>query len=297
MTKTQAPQQRAAEILNATEAALRKAGPAGLAMTDLADMLGCSRQMAWWYLANCPCAARAKTNFTQASRWFHSDNIADAAAYAVRTDAEYAAKASQRAVRRVRWAGGRLDELRGLLAGAGRDGVDKVQCHQVLGMATNSVGSVLTELCRRGEVRRRRMGAGGVTRYWLAGCFPAKPEKPAAQRKAPKEKPARTVSQKKEKAKKTPKKKPATVAKTALPVDRATEAQRHAGWGSGTGQATKGGAAPRGEPIFTAKTKFTVCASHVDTRFCAGRVSPFFGAMTPGSYLKTGSAIERAYPV
>lgn len=33
----------------------------------------------------------------------------------------------------------------------------------------------------------------------------------------------------------------------------------------------------------------------VDRRFTPERVEPFFSAMTPGSYLRTGSAVERAY--
>jgi hypothetical protein len=32
-----------------------------------------------------------------------------------------------------------------------------------------------------------------------------------------------------------------------------------------------------------------------DTRFIPDRVEPFFSSMTPGSYIRTGSAIERAY--
>ena len=33
----------------------------------------------------------------------------------------------------------------------------------------------------------------------------------------------------------------------------------------------------------------------VDRRFTPERVEPFFSAMEPGSYLRTGSAVERAY--
>lgn len=42
-------------------------------------------------------------------------------------------------------------------------------------------------------------------------------------------------------------------------------------------------------PIVTEAPKF------VDMRFTPERVEPFFSAMTPGSYIRTGSAIERAY--
>lgn len=44
-----------------------------------------------------------------------------------------------------------------------------------------------------------------------------------------------------------------------------------------------------GGPVFIEAPKF------VDMRFTPERVEPFFSAMTPGSYLRTGSAIERAY--
>ena len=41
--------------------------------------------------------------------------------------------------------------------------------------------------------------------------------------------------------------------------------------------------------------KVTVCPSGTDTRFKPSRVEPFFSALAPGNYLRTGSAIERAY--
>lgn len=41
--------------------------------------------------------------------------------------------------------------------------------------------------------------------------------------------------------------------------------------------------------------KIIVAEPFVDRRFVPDRVEPFFSAMTPGSYIRTGSAIERAY--
>jgi hypothetical protein len=41
--------------------------------------------------------------------------------------------------------------------------------------------------------------------------------------------------------------------------------------------------------------KITRAAPFVDRRFVPDRVEPFFSAMRPGNYLRTGSAIERAY--
>jgi len=41
--------------------------------------------------------------------------------------------------------------------------------------------------------------------------------------------------------------------------------------------------------------KVTICPSFVDRRYTPDHIEPFFSAMTPGSYLHTGSAIERAY--
>lgn len=49
------------------------------------------------------------------------------------------------------------------------------------------------------------------------------------------------------------------------------------------------GAVPAGEPKLTRAEPF------VDRRWISDQVTPFFSAMRPGSYLKTGSAIERAY--
>lgn len=47
--------------------------------------------------------------------------------------------------------------------------------------------------------------------------------------------------------------------------------------------------ASTGGPVVTKAPPF------VDRRFTPERVEPFFSAMTPGSYIRTGSAIERAY--
>jgi len=41
--------------------------------------------------------------------------------------------------------------------------------------------------------------------------------------------------------------------------------------------------------------KVVVADPFVDRRFVPDRVEPFFSAMAPGSYLRTGSAVERAY--
>ena len=41
--------------------------------------------------------------------------------------------------------------------------------------------------------------------------------------------------------------------------------------------------------------KIIVAEPFIDRRFVSERVEPFFSAMTPGSYLRTGSAVERAY--
>ncbi len=53
-------------------------------------------------------------------------------------------------------------------------------------------------------------------------------------------------------------------------------------------------AAPR-PIIIPANVKRTVCPSGKDQRFTVHKAEPFFSAMTPGRYLRTGSAIERAY--
>jgi len=44
-----------------------------------------------------------------------------------------------------------------------------------------------------------------------------------------------------------------------------------------------------GEPVRT------ICPSGADHRFTVHNPEPFFSAMQPGSYMRTGSAIERAY--
>ncbi len=53
-------------------------------------------------------------------------------------------------------------------------------------------------------------------------------------------------------------------------------------------------AAPR-PIIIPANVKRTICPSGTDQRFTVQHPTRFFSAMTPGSYLSTGSAIERAY--
>lgn len=58
---------------------------------------------------------------------------------------------------------------------------------------------------------------------------------------------------------------------------KSTEAPRAAGF------------ATKGQPIITTGPAF------VDRRYTPERVEPFFSAMTPGSYIRTGSSIERAY--
>lgn len=47
--------------------------------------------------------------------------------------------------------------------------------------------------------------------------------------------------------------------------------------------------------IIPSGVKRTVCPSGKDQRFTVHKAEPFFSAMKPGSYLLTGSAIERAY--
>jgi len=67
---------------------------------------------------------------------------------------------------------------------------------------------------------------------------------------------------------------------------------RPAGAGIGGWKAkgsTKRADAPAAEP---AKLFVPSC---LDTRYTVHQVTPFFSAMTPGSYIRTGSAIERAY--
>lgn len=49
------------------------------------------------------------------------------------------------------------------------------------------------------------------------------------------------------------------------------------------------------EIVIPAGLKVTVCPSGTDNRFKPDRVEPFFSALAPGNYLRTGSAIERAY--
>lgn len=47
--------------------------------------------------------------------------------------------------------------------------------------------------------------------------------------------------------------------------------------------------------IVPAGVKVTICPSGTDHRFTVKHPTPFFSHMTPGSYMRTGSAIERAY--
>lgn len=52
---------------------------------------------------------------------------------------------------------------------------------------------------------------------------------------------------------------------------------------------------PQGEVIVPATAKYTVCPSSRDTRFTASSVTPYFGALTPGSYPPSGTVIGSVY--
>lgn len=63
-----------------------------------------------------------------------------------------------------------------------------------------------------------------------------------------------------------------------------------------TRQAPKKAAVLTVQPIVVpANVKVTICPAGKVHRFTVHNPTPFFAAMTPGSYLRTGSAIERAY--
>ena len=83
-------------------------------------------------------------------------------------------------------------------------------------------------------------------------------------------------------------------------LGRASEAQKAAGFASGnaaSGNAMKNYSlrAPAGEGIVTEKTKITRQSFPEDPRYHVSVPEKFFSALQYGSYLSTGSAIERAY--
>ena len=68
-------------------------------------------------------------------------------------------------------------------------------------------------------------------------------------------------------------------------------------WGFGRTAPTGVKRRPEPKKAITAPAEpvHTDCPRFVDSRFAVARPEPFFSAMRPGNYLRTGSAIERAY--
>lgn len=247
-----------------TRALLVAAGSDGLSTPQAAKALGCKRQLAWWHLANCSAAFKGQTHFTPLSRWFA--NEADARAYVERVDAVYAAK--QPNPKRVRFASSRVDEAMQLLSSVGTRGLDRHQAAERLNVAPNMAGTILTELTRRGLAKHRKMGAAGIRVYWLAENYQPKAPEPIKQKPAKIKKPSKPA-------------KPAKVVKLPELLFKPAEKKK----------------APEKvvqAPIFTDATKYTR-ADAPKGRFHVDRAPSFFASMAPGSYLRTGSAIERAY--
>lgn len=157
---------------------------------------------------------------------------------------------------RKRWSDERPAQVEALLTAAGAAGLLVEDASKALGVHRHTVGAVLVGFLEQGKTICR-YDPDKRRRHWLVELAPPPPVKAPKERKKPGPKPAVLKPAK-----------PAFVP-PAKPVSA--------------------------EPIYTKATKVTVCPTFTDNRFTPTRVEPFFSAMTPGSYLRTGSAIERAY--
>lgn len=238
-------------------ALLYSAGSDGLSVQQAAEVIGCKVHLIWQHLSKAGTAVLAKTRDTKRARWFCHE--ADALAYVERVNGTNLDKKHK--PKRHTFGAGRLEEVKQLLKDAGVNGLSRHQAAEQLKTIPNTAGKILTELTRHGIAKHRKIGSAGIRLYFLAEHFQPKLQKVAKPPKPPK--PAKQAK----KIKLAAPMKPAAV-KVAPPASR--------------------------EPIFTPATKYTSAPTRPG-RFHVDEAAPFFAAMTPGSYLKTGSAIERAY--
>lgn len=256
------------------ESMLLKAGPDGAKAPDLMSGLGIGVRMLKKYMRESPWAYCARTDFCPWVRWFHVAHKDAADAYVAKCNAVktnrtvgYLSMAARQAILAA-------------LAEAGEMGLSRAQLAERTGLAMRTVQSGSPKMRRdHGVVDGPDVDQpkpGPMRRYYAPGI---------QARQWPKvEKPKRVrVSAQKQDAEKV--RKPRHVPKPK-------EHQKLRGIERMT---IKRVVASTGPVIVPAGLVPIQCQAFTDSRFTPERVEPFFSAMAPGSYIRTGSAIERAY--
>ena len=247
---------------------LRAAGDKGMSRSELQAAMGIAEKTALFYLRTPGLAVKGETKAHELTRWFAPEFAEAAAAYA---DARNGQVQDRKA---SRFSAALMDEA----CAAAIDGRTHEEIAAVIGRNLRTAADVMLKLNRAGRVQCLLWPIGGGVngkraRYWPVGVeLPPLPEKPVRVR----------VRKSKAKPKELHKKsgpKPGTMRPVLATAKRAP----------------KPAPVAPAAPIVPKGVKVTVCPSGRDDRFTPSRVEPFFSALAPGNYLRTGSAIERAY--
>lgn len=246
---------------------LRAAGDKGLSRSELQAAMGTEDKATLFYLRTPGLAIKGETRAHELTRWFAPEFAEAARSYVEACDLR----------ERVRFSAAVLDQA----CDAITDGQTHEDVAAALGRKVRAASEIMRRLVLDGRVQVLRWPTGSSSggfflRYWPAAAnLPALPEKlPRVRLRASKAKPKETH--------KKPGPKIGSVRKPRPVLQAAYSLPRAAGFDCSV-------------PIIPAGLKVTVCPSGRDSRFTPDRVEPFFSALTPGNYLRTGSAIERAY--
>ena len=246
---------------------LRMAGDKGLSRSELQAAMGTEDKATLFYLRTPGLAVKGETKAHELTRWFAPEFAEAARAYVEACDSR----------ERVRFGPALLDQA----CAAVVDGQTHEEIAAAIGRKVRAASEIMRRLVVTGRVQVLRWPTGSASggfylRYWPAGAdLPALPEKQPRVR----------VRKSKAKPKELHKKagpKVGTLRKPRPVLVAASHVAKPAPFASA-------------EPIMPKGLKVTVCPSGTDTRFKPSRVEPFFSALAPGNYLRTGSAIERAY--
>lgn len=238
--------------------ALLDAGFAGLSTAEITKATGLCPKSVAFYCHTIDGVTSAGLSSNHHVRWFHPLHQAGRDAYKAEIMSRHK-KVS------LRWSSATLAAAAEAVEKAGDQGASLQDVVAVTGKNVGTINSLLVSMVKAGQIQRRA-GARGAKRYYgLSVVLPEKHTKRVHKQAVKAAKPAK------------PKVKRATV---ALPK-RAPKVKA-------TAPVTR-------EIVIPAGLKVTVCPSGTDNRFKPDRVEPFFSALAPGNYLRTGSAIERAY--
>lgn len=243
--------------------ALLNAGLAGIDIATLSGATGLCGKSATYYCRTTQGVVSAGLSKTHFVRWFHPS-------FAAGADAYRAALAAREKPVYVRWASDKLDRAVAIADAAGDVGVTISDIAAALGMHESTCSSMMLALYKAKRLQRQCRFQQAKRYFSLSVVLELSASQKAKQERLAKPK------IKREKAKQA--KKPASVRGLAPSKPRPIVSP----FASAT-------------PIFPAGLKITVCPSSTDNRFKPDRVEPVFSALALGNYLRTGSAIERAY--